>query len=75
MKRGELKSLVDIPKLPPALGNRMLQNMKSFESMRRRSQIEFLPTTAGFYHPVEVGRKKNHQTSQGRQMVKVHIFV
>ena len=56
MKHGELKSLVDIPKLPPALGNRMLQKMNGFESMCRGSQIEFLRTTAGFYHPVEVGR-------------------
>ena len=57
MKRGEPKSLVDIPKLTPALGSRMLQNMKGFESMRRGSQIEFLRTTAGFCHPVEVGRR------------------
>ena len=62
-KREELKSLVDIPKLPPSFGNRMLENLESFESMPRRSQIEFLRTTAGFYHP------------QGRRMGKVHIVV
>ena len=56
MKREELKSLVDIPMLPPALGNRMLQNLESFESMPRRNQMEFLRTTAGFYHPVKIGR-------------------
>ena len=53
MKREKLKSFVDIPKLPPASGNRMLQNMESFESMPPRSQIESLRTTAGFHHPVE----------------------
>ena len=54
MKREELKSLVDIPKLPLALGNRMPQNVDNFESMSRGGQIEFLRTPAGFYHPVEV---------------------
>ena len=39
MKREELKSLVDIPKLPLASGNRMLQKMESFESMPPRSQM------------------------------------
>ena len=56
MKREELKSLVDIPKLPNALGNRMLQNVDNFESMSRGGQIEFLRTPAGFYHTVQVGR-------------------
>ena len=53
MKREELKSLVDVLKLPPALGNQMLQN---FESMFGGGQIEFLRTAAGFHHPVEVGK-------------------
>ena len=30
---------------------------RKFESKVRRNQIEFLRTTAGFYHPAEVGRK------------------
>ena len=55
MKREELKSLVDIPKLPPASGKRMLQNLESFESMTLWSKFESLRTTAGFFHPVEQG--------------------
>ena len=58
MKREELTQVFGgYSQLPLALGNRMLQNLESFESMPRRSQIEFLQTTAGFYHPVKVGRK------------------
>ena len=55
MKREELKSVVDIPKPPPASGKRMLQNLESFESMTLWSKIESLRTTAGFFHPVEKG--------------------
>ena len=39
------KSLVNAPRLPPASGNRMLQNLESFESMPPKSQIECLRTT------------------------------
>ena len=38
MKREELKSLVDIPKLPPASGNRMLQD----SSIRLRKEVSTL---------------------------------
>ena len=49
--------MVDIPRLPQASGNRMLQNLKDFNSMPLVSKIEYLRTTAKFYHPVE---KRNH---------------
>ena len=39
IKQEDLKSLVDIPKLPHASGNRMLQNLKDFNSMPFMSQI------------------------------------
>ena len=58
MKREELKSLVGFPKLAPALGNRMRQNLESFETMPPRRQNESLRTRAGFYHPVEKGSIK-----------------
>ena len=51
-KQGDLVSLVGIPRLPHASGNRMLQN---FHSMPFMSKIEYLRTTAKFYHPIEKG--------------------
>ena len=55
IKQEDLKSLVDIPRLPHASGNRMLQNLKDFNSMPFISKIEYLRTTAKFYHPIETG--------------------
>ena len=55
IKQEELKSLVDIPRQPQASGNRMLQNLKDFNSMQFMSKIEYLRTTAKFYHPSEKG--------------------
>ena len=55
MKQEDLNSLVDIPRLPHASGNRMLQNLKDFNSMPFMSKIEHLRTTAKFYHPIEKG--------------------
>ena len=55
IKQEDLKSLVDIPRLPHASGNRMLQNLKDFNSMPFMTKIEFLRTTAKFSHPIEKG--------------------
>ena len=55
MKQEDLKSLVDIPRLPHTSGNRMLQNLKDFNSMPCMSKIEYLRTTAKFNHPIEKG--------------------
>ena len=55
IKQEDLKSLVDIPRLPQASGNGVLQNLKHFNSMPLVSKIEYLRTTAKFYHPVEKG--------------------
>ena len=55
IKQEELKSLVDIPRLPLASGNRMLQNLENFESMPFMSKIESLRAAAKFYHPIEIG--------------------
>ena len=55
IKQEDLKSLVDIPRLPHVSGNRMLQNRKDFNSMPFVSKIEHLRTTAKFYHPIEKG--------------------
>ena len=52
----ELKSLVDVPRLPPASGNRMLQNLENFESMPSMSKIESLRAAAKFIHPIEIGK-------------------
>ena len=54
-KEEDLKSWVDIPRLPHASGNRMLQNLKDFNSMPFLSKIEYLCATAKFYHPIEKG--------------------
>ena len=54
-KKEDLKSLVDIPRLPHATGNRMLQNLKGYNSMPFMSKIEYLRTTAKFCHPIEKG--------------------
>ena len=45
IKQEDLKSLVDIPRPPHAPGNRMLQNLKDFNSMLFMSKIE-----KGNYH-------------------------
>ena len=55
IKQEDLKSLVVIPRLPQASRNRMLQNLKSFNSMPVVSRIEYLRTTAKSFHPVEKG--------------------
>ena len=55
IKQEDLKSLVDIPRLPHASGHRMLQNLNDFNSMPLMSKIEHLRTTAEFYHPIEKG--------------------
>ena len=55
MKQEDLKSLVDIPRLPHASRNRMLQNLKDFNLMQFTSKIEYLRTKASFYHPIEKG--------------------
>ena len=47
--------MVDIPRQPQASGNRMLQNLKDLNSMQFMSKIEYLRTTAKFYHPSEKG--------------------
>ena len=54
-KQGDVKSLVEIPRLPHASGNRMLQTLKDFNSMPFMSKTEYLQTTAKFYHPIEKG--------------------
>ena len=53
IKQEDLKSWVDMPRLPHASGNRMLQNLKDFNSMPFMSKIEYLRTAATFYHPIE----------------------
>ena len=53
IKQEDLKSLVVIPRLPQASRNRMLQNLKSFNSMPFMSRIEYLRTTSKSFHPVE----------------------
>ena len=58
IKQEDLKSLVDIPRLPHASGNRMLQNLKDFNSMPFMSKIEYLRAPAKVYHPIENGNYK-----------------
>ena len=55
IKQEDLKSLVYIPRLPHASGNRKLQNLKDFKSMPFMSKVEYLRTTAKFHHPIEKG--------------------
>ena len=55
MKQEDLKSLVDIPRLPHASGNGMLHNLKDFNSTPFMGKIEYVRTTAKFYHPIEKG--------------------
>ena len=55
IKQEDLKSLVDMPRPPHASGNRMLQNLKDFNSMPFMSKIEYLRTAAKFDHPIEKG--------------------
>ena len=61
IKQEDLKSLVDIPRLPHAWGNRTLRNLKDFNSMPLMIKIEYLRTTAKFCHPIE---KKETSMSQ-----------
>ena len=63
IKHEDLKSLVDIPRLPHASGNRVLQNLKDFKSKPFMSKIEYLRTTAKFYHPIEKGKLLCHNNS------------
>ena len=74
MKQEDLKSLVDIPKLPQASGNQMHQNSKDFNSMPFMSKIEYLRTTAKFYHPVEKGNHYITTTLEGDGW-KTHVNV
>ena len=55
IKQEDVKSLVDIPRLPHASGNRMLHNLKDFNLMPFIGKIEYTRTTAKFYHPIERG--------------------
>ena len=55
IKHEDLKSLVDIPRLPHASGNRMLQNWKDFIAVPFRTRTENSRTAAKFYHPIEKG--------------------
>ena len=55
IKQEERMPLVDIPRLPLASENRMLQNLENFESMPFMSKIESLRAAAKFYHPIEIG--------------------
>ena len=64
IKQEDLKSLVDIPRLPQASGNRMLHNLKDFNSMPFMSKIEYLRTTAKFYRPIEKGNHDIRTTLQ-----------
>ena len=54
IKQEESTSLVDIPRLPLASGNRMVQNLENFESMPFVSKIESLRAAAKFHHPIEI---------------------
>ena len=60
IKQEDLKSLVHLPRLPHASGNRMLQKLKDFNSMPLMSKIEYLRITAKFFHPIEKG---NHHVT------------
>ena len=55
IKQEDLKSLVDIPRLLHASGNRTLQSLKDFNSMPFLSKMEYLRTTAKFYHLIKKG--------------------
>ena len=55
IKREDLKSLVDMPRLLQASGNRMLQSLKGFNSMPFMRKIEYLRTTAKLFHSIEKG--------------------
>ena len=55
IKQENLKSLVDIPRLPHAPANRMLNNLKDFNSVPLMRKIGYLRTVAKFYHPIEKG--------------------
>ena len=44
-----------LPRQQHASGNRMLQNLKNSNSMPFICKIEYLRTTAKFYHPIEKG--------------------
>ena len=46
-----------------ASGNRMLQSLKDFNSMPFMSKIEYLRTTAKFYHPIEKGNHYVYNSS------------
>ena len=74
IKQEDLKSLVDVPRLPHASGNRMLQNLNNFDSMPFMSKIEYLCTTAKSYHPIE---KRNYcyNYSWRWRMEKAHFDV
>ena len=61
IKQEDLKSLVDMPRLPHASGNRLLQNVKDFNSMPFMSNIEYLRTAGKFYHPIE--KENNYVTT------------
>ena len=55
IKQEDLKSLIDILRLPDASGNRMLQSLKDFNSISFMNKTEYLRTTAKFHHPIEKG--------------------
>ena len=55
IKQEDLKSLLGIPRLPHASGNRMVQSLKDLNSMPFMNKIENLCTAAIFCHPIEKG--------------------
>ena len=75
VKQEDFKSLVDIPRLPHASGNRMLQNLKDFSSMPFMSKIEYLRTTAKFYHPIKKGNYYATTTLDDDGWGKTHVNV
>ena len=62
IKQEDLKSLVDIPRLPHTSGNRMLQSLNDFNSMPLMSKIEYL-------------RAKRNSTIQSRKEILSELTV
>ena len=75
IKQEDLKSLVGIPRLPHASGNRMLQDLKDFNSMPFMGKIEHLRTTPKFYHPKEKGNHYVTNTLEDDGWEKAHFDV
>ena len=71
----DLKSLVDIPRLPHASGNQMLQYLKDIHSLPFLSKIGNLCTTAKFYHAIEKGNYYGTTTHDDDGWRKAHLDV